>query len=136
MLGAALYPVTGIGENIMGAKQEAAAKTEARRIARHKADVTVGLREQGQHRVATRLLDISRFGFRVELHGLVPESTVWLKLPDAEPQMARVVWSDHVATGCVFCETLPVDLFRQTLRQDCVEATIIAGPWQPARQTA
>ena len=76
------------------------------------------------------LLDISRFGFRVEVPtASSPDSIVWLKLPDAEPQMARVVWSDHAASGCVFLDMLPADLFRRTLRQGSVEATVIAGPW-------
>lgn len=104
---------------------------DARRSKRVKTDVAVGFRKQGQHGTPTRLLDISRFGFRVEVHGLAPESIVWLRLPEAEPKMARVVWSDHKATGCVFAETLEVELFRHTLRSGCTDATIIAGPWKP-----
>ena len=105
---------------------------EARRTSRRKTNVAVGLRKQGEHRVETRLLDISRFGFRVEVHGLVPAGIVWLKLPDADPQMARVVWSDHIATGCVFIETLPADLFRRTLRGGRVDSVLITGPWPAA----
>jgi hypothetical protein len=104
---------------------------EARRSKRVTTDIPVGFREQGQHATPTRLLDISRFGFRVETHGLSPDSIVWLRLPDSEPQMARVVWSDHRATGCVFAEMLDPELFRRTIRSGCVEATIIAGPWKP-----
>ena len=104
---------------------------ESRRTKRVTADVAVGFREQGQHSMATRLLDVSRFGFRVEVHGLSPESIVWLKLPEADPQMARVVWSDHKATGCVFIEPLGVQIFRHTLRTGCTEAAIITGPWKP-----
>jgi len=104
---------------------------DARRGKRVATDVAVGFRERGQHSVPTRLLDISRFGFRVEVHGLAPESIVWLRLPDAEPKMARVVWSDHKATGGVFAEMLDPELFRRTIRSGCVEATIIAGPWKP-----
>ncbi|TPG22533.1 PilZ domain-containing protein [Sphingomonas koreensis] len=105
---------------------------DARRVKRHKAAATVALRKQGEHRVDTRLLDISRFGFRVEVHGLAPETTVWLKLPDADPQMARVVWSDHLATGCVFIDILPAELFRRVLRQDVTESVLITGPWPAA----
>ena len=104
---------------------------QARRHKRVATDVAVGFREQGQHGTPTRLLDISRYGFRVEVHGLVPESIVWLRLPDAEPQMARVVWSDHKATGCAFAEMLDPELFRRTIRSGCVDATIITGPWKP-----
>lgn len=115
----------------MAGARAARRTSEARRSKRVETDVAVGFREQGQHATPTRLLDISRYGFRVEVHGLAPDSIVWLRLPEADPAMARVVWSDHQATGCVFTETLDVDLFRRTLRTGCVEATIIAGPWKP-----
>lgn len=104
---------------------------ETRRSKRVSARLPVGFREQGQQATPTQLLDISRFGFRVDFHGLAPDTIVWLRLPDAEPQMARVVWSDHKATGCVFAETLDVEQFRRTLRSGCTDATIIAGPWKP-----
>jgi len=94
-------------------------------------DIAVGFREQGQQGTPTRLLDISRYGFRVEVHGLAADSIVWLRLPDAEPQMARVVWSDHKATGCVFTEMLDLELFRRTIRTGETMATVITGPWKP-----
>ncbi|TPG39035.1 PilZ domain-containing protein [Sphingomonas koreensis] len=109
---------------------------DARRARRHKTSGTVALRKQGEHRVDTRLLDISRFGFRVEIHGLAPDSIVWLKLPDADPQMARVVWSDHLATGCVFVEILAADLFRRILREELRNSVLITGPWPAAVSTA
>jgi hypothetical protein len=115
----------------MATARAARRTSEARRGKRVTSHVAVGLREQGQHATATRLIDISRFGFRVEVHGLAPDSIVWLRLPEAEPAMARVVWSDHKATGCVFTEMLDVELFRRTIRSGCVEATVIAGPWKP-----
>ena len=104
---------------------------EARRSKRVATDVAVGFREQGQHGTPTRLIDISRYGFRVEVHGLASDSIVWLRLPEADPAMARVVWSDHKATGCVFTEMLDIELFRRTIRSGCVDATVIAGPWKP-----
>lgn len=104
---------------------------EARRAKRVATDIAVGFREQGQHGTPTRLLDISRFGFRVEVQGLAPDSIVWLRLPKAEPQMARVVWSDHKATGCVFTEMLDVELFRRTIRSGETAAMVITGPWKP-----
>jgi hypothetical protein len=116
----------------MGAKQATRQDGRARQTKRHKTNTPVGLRKQGEHRVEARLLDLSRYGFRVDMHGLTPESIVWLKLPGADPQMARVVWSDHAASGCVFMDMLPAALFRQTLQQGKVEATVIAGPWVAA----
>lgn len=113
----------------MGATQVTRQDRSARRTKRHKTSTAVGLRKQGEHRVDARLLDLSRYGFRVDTHSLVVGNIVWLKLPDAEPQMARVVWSDHAASGCVFLDMLPADLFRRTLRQGSIEATVIAGPW-------
>jgi hypothetical protein len=104
---------------------------EGRRTRRVTTDLAVSVREQGRHGTPTRLLDLSRYGFRIDVHDLAPDSIVWLRLPDAEPQMARVVWSDHKATGCVFVETLSVDLFRRTLRSDDPAATVITGPWKP-----
>ena len=115
----------------MATARAARRTSEARRSKRVATDVKVALREQGQQATPTRLIDISRFGFRVDVHGLAPDSIVWLRLPDAEPNMARVVWSDHKATGCVFIETLDMDLCRRTLRSGCVEATVITGPWKP-----
>jgi len=115
----------------MATARAARRTSESRRNKRIATDVEVGFREQGQHSVATRLLDVSRFGFRVEVHGLAPDSIVWLKLPEADPQMARVVWSDHRATGCVFIETLDIEIFRRTIRTGCTEAAIITGPWKP-----
>ncbi|HEU4961748.1 MAG TPA: PilZ domain-containing protein [Sphingomonas sp.] len=117
--------------DVMATARAARQPRDSRRTRRVTTDVAVGFREQGQHSVATRLLDVSRFGFRVEVHGLVPDSMVWLKLPEADPQMARVVWSDHRATGCVFTETLDVEIFRRTVRTGCTEAAIITGPWKP-----
>jgi hypothetical protein len=115
----------------MATARAARRQSETRRGRRVATDVAVGFREQGRHATPTRLIDISRFGFRVEVHGLTPDSIVWLRLPDAEPAMARVVWSDHKATGCVFTEMLEVELFRRTIRSNAVEATVITGPWKP-----
>ncbi|MGN6376404.1 MAG: PilZ domain-containing protein [Sphingomonas sp.] len=106
--------------------------TEARRNKRVATDLAVALREQGQHATSTRLLDISRFGFRVEVDGLAVDSIVWLRLPEAEPIMARVVWSDHKATGCLFTDMLDMELFRRTIRSGDTAATVITGPWKPA----
>jgi hypothetical protein len=115
----------------MATARAARRTSEARRSKRVATDVAVAFREQGQHGTPTRLLDISRYGFRVEVHGLAPDSIVWLRLPEADPAMARVVWSDHKATGCVFAEMLDMELFRRTIRSGCAEATVIAGPWKP-----
>jgi len=115
----------------MATARAARRTSDARRSKRMATDIAVGLREQGQHATPTRLLDISRYGFRVEVHGLAPDSIVWLRLPEADPTMARVVWSDHKATGCVFAEMLEIELFRRTIRSGCTEATVIAGPWKP-----
>lgn len=115
----------------MATARAARRTSEARRSKRVATDIAVGFREQGQHGTPTRLLDISRYGFRVDVHGLAPDSIVWLRLPEAEPQMARVVWSDHKATGCVFTEMLDVELFRRTIRSGETAAMVITGPWKP-----
>ena len=115
----------------MATARAARRTSEARRSKRVATDLAVGFREQGQHGTPTRLMDISRYGFRVEVHGLAPDSIVWIRLPEADPAMARVVWSDHKATGCVFIEPLGVQIFRHTLRTGCTEAAIITGPWKP-----
>ena len=115
----------------MPAAKAAREPNDERRAKRLTVDHAVATREQGRHGTATRLLDISRFGFRVDVHGLAPDSIVWLRLPDAEPRMARVVWSDHKTTGCVFIEMLDVALFRRTLRSGDTDVAIIAGPWKP-----
>jgi hypothetical protein len=99
---------------------------ERRRTRRRRTDANVGLREIGAHRVATRLLDISRYGFRVAAERLTPDSSVWLKLADCEPQLARVVWSDAQASGCVFAEPLDQTIYRTALRTAGIETTIIA----------
>lgn len=113
----------------MAREQAIRIEQEARRGRRHRAKLDIGLRKLGEHRITARLLDISRFGFRVDADRLTVDSMVWLKLPDADPQMARVVWSDHQASGCVFVEMLPAELFRAVLRQEAVEAIVLAGPW-------
>ncbi|MBY8826870.1 PilZ domain-containing protein [Hephaestia mangrovi] len=115
----------------MATARTARRTSEARRGKRVATGVKVALREQGQRATPARLIDISRFGFRVDVHGLAPESIVWLRLPDAEPQMARVVWSDHKATGCLFTEMLEIELFRRTIRSGENEAMVITGPWKP-----
>ncbi len=105
---------------------EAVETRERRRGRRRRIDAKAGLRELGAQRVETRLLDISRYGFRVAAERLKPDSPVWLKLADCEPQLARVVWSDAHVSGCVFAETLDQTIFRTALRTAGIETTIIA----------
>jgi hypothetical protein len=110
----------------MGVEAAIVEAGEKRRVRRRRASISVGLREMGAQRVETRLLDISRYGFRVAAERLTPDSSVWLKLADCEPQLARVVWSDSHASGCVFAEPLDQTIYRTALRTAGIETTIIA----------
>lgn len=110
----------------MGVQAQIVEATERRRGPRRRTDANVGLREMGAQRVETQLLDISRYGFRVAAERLTPDSSVWLKLADCEPQLARVVWSDAHASGCVFAEPLDQTIYRIALRTSGIETTIIA----------
>lgn len=69
---------------------------------RVKSPAVVSVRKTGQSKVATKLLDLSVSGFRIDLDGLPVGMIVWLKLPQIESQMARVVWSTTRETGCRF----------------------------------
>ncbi|HVI99824.1 MAG TPA: PilZ domain-containing protein [Sphingomonas sp.] len=99
---------------------------DKRRTPRRRANARVGVRALGKQRVETRLLDISRYGFRVAVDRLTPGSSIWLKLADSEPQLARVVWSDSHASGCVFLEPLDQVIYRTALRTTGIATTIIA----------
>ncbi|MCM8729374.1 PilZ domain-containing protein [Hephaestia sp. GCM10023244] len=100
--------------------------SDKRRARRRPTAARVGVRSPGKRHVETRLLDISRYGFRVAAERLTPGSSVWLKLADSEPQLARVVWSDQYASGCVFLEPLDQVIYRAALRTAGIETTIIA----------
>src|SRR3546814_16694184 len=90
----------------MGLEAPIVEVSEKRRARRRTTGARVGVRPLGKQRVETRLLDISRYGFRVAAERLTPGSSVWLKLADSEPQTARVVWSAQYASGCVFLDPL------------------------------
>ena len=62
---------------------------DGRRTRRVATDLAVSVREQGRHGTPTRLIDLSRYGFRIDVHGLAPDSIVWLRLPDAEQIRSR-----------------------------------------------
>ena len=110
----------------MGLEAPIVEATEQRRAPRRRASARVGVRTLGEKRVDTQLLDISRYGFRVAADRLTVGSSVWLKLADSEPQLARVVWSDSQASGCVFLEPLDQTIYRTALRADAIPTTIIA----------
>src|SRR3546814_11569404 len=99
----------------MGLEAPIVEVSEKRRARRRTTGARVGVRPLGKQRVETRLLDISRYGFRVAAERLTPGSSVWLKLADSEPQLARVVWSDQYASRCVFLEPLAQVIYRPAL---------------------
>src|SRR3546814_19205881 len=99
----------------MGLEAPIVEVSEKRRARRRTTGARVGVRPLGKQRVETRLLDISRYGFRVAAERLTPGSSVWLKLADSEPQLARVVWHDQYASGCVFLDPLDQVIYRPPL---------------------
>jgi hypothetical protein len=110
----------------MGVELAITADLGPRRETRVDAALKAGLRRQGEGRRATRVLNLSRHGFKAEIdERLEPEAIVWLKLPDQEPQIARVVWSDHATAGCAFLDPLPVPVFREVLRANALDQAFL-----------
>src|SRR3546814_17024916 len=83
----------------MGLEAPIVEVSEKRRARRRTTGARVGVRPLGKQRVETRLLDLSRYGFRVAAERLTPGSSGWLKLADREPQLARVHGRDQYPPG-------------------------------------
>jgi hypothetical protein len=76
---------------------------ERRRVPRFAFQVRAALRQQGDHRFAIRVIDISTHGCRIELlcgQKLAP--TGWLYLENLAAQPMRVVWSRDTFAGLEF----------------------------------
>lgn len=113
---------------------ESITEITVRRGVRVKSPAVVSVRKTGQSRVATTLLDVSISGFRVDLDGMQVGSLVWLKLPQIEAQMARVVWSTARETGCAFDVPLHPAVLRAALRSIGADPRAIAELDMPAPQ--
>src|SRR3546814_19520036 len=110
----------------MGLEAPIVEVSEKRRARRRTTGARVGVRPLGKQRVETRLLDISRYGFRVAAERLTPGSSVWLKLADSAPPLARAVLSCQYSSGIEFLDTPDQVTSRPPLRTAGIATTIIA----------
>jgi hypothetical protein len=69
-------------------------------------DATVQFRK-GHVRAIVKILDISTHGVRIAaIHQLRVGDTCWIRVPNLEPQQAKVVWADEFIVGCAFARPL------------------------------
>jgi len=89
---------------------------EHRASERHGTRMEAGVR-RGSIRLPATVTDLSATGFRVATDEKLPvDSVMWIKLGALAPLMARVVWSDGLAAGCVFAAPLHPSVMEQLLR--------------------
>lgn len=97
-----------------------------RRAPRYETSFHAGVREADGAKRPSHIANISRYGFKTLTDRQLPVDTlISLSLPDCDPQIARVVWSDETAAGCAFVQPLSPDMFRELLRVTGLQGTII-----------
>jgi len=80
--------------------------TVSRFAERQSLDATVQFRK-GTVRTSVQILDISTHGVRIAAIQLLRVGdTCWIRLPQLEPQQAKVMWSDEFIVGCQFVRPL------------------------------
>lgn len=83
-------------------------------------DATVQFRK-GTVRTNVRILDISTHGVRIAAIQLLRVGdTCWIRLPQLEPQQARVMWADEFVVGCKFARPLHPSVLENILKQGAV----------------
>lgn len=88
---------------------------ENRSGARFDTRMEAGVRH-GSSRIPAIVTDLSAAGFRVATEETLPAgAVVWVRLGALAPLMARVVWSDGPAAGCVFAAPLHPSVMEQLL---------------------
>ncbi|CRR42926.1 MULTISPECIES: PilZ domain-containing protein [Stenotrophomonas] len=79
-------------------------------------NATVQFRK-GNVRTNVQILDISTHGVRIAaIQALRIGDTCWIRLPQLEPQQAKVVWVDEFVVGCQFARPLHPSVLDNILR--------------------
>lgn len=90
---------------------------ERRRSNRTPLCLSAGLREGNRSKVATRIIDISVNGCRVECSSTFASDTwLWLNIHGLESQYCRVVWQCQEFVGLEFEKPLPEALIDRLLQ--------------------
>ena len=90
---------------------------EERNSERFRTQASVGVRRSGSVAIPGTVMDISATGFRIEaLERLPLGTTVWLKIGNLAPQMARVVWNKKLVAGCQFSTPLHPTILAELLK--------------------
>jgi hypothetical protein len=88
----------------------------SRLVERRTVDVTVQFRK-GIVRTNVRILDISTHGVRIAaIQSLRIGDICWIRLPELEPQQAKVMWADEFVVGCQFARPLHPSVLENILR--------------------
>ena len=81
-------------------------------------NATVQLRK-GHVRAIVKIVDISTHGVRIAaIHQLRVGDTCWIRVPNLEPQQAKVVWADEFIVGCSFARPLHPSVLESILGGD------------------
>lgn len=81
-------------------------------------DATVQFRK-GMVRTSVRILDISTHGVRIAAIQLLHiGDTCWIRLPQLEPQQAKVVWENEFVVGCKFTRPLHPSVLENILQSE------------------
>ena len=90
---------------------------KASRLAeRRPLNATVQFRK-GTVRTNVQILDISTHGVRIAAIQLLRiGDTCWIRLPQLEPQQAKVMWSDEFVVGCQFMRPLHPSVLENILK--------------------
>lgn len=79
-------------------------------------NATVQFRK-GTVRTNVQILDISTHGVRIAAIQLLRiGDTCWIRLPQLEPQQAKVMWSDDFVVGCQFTRPLHPSVLENILK--------------------
>lgn len=88
----------------------------SRLVERRPLNATVQFRK-GTVRTNVQILDISTHGVRIAAIQLLRiGDTCWIRLPQLEPQQAKVMWSDDFVVGCQFTRPLHPSVLENILK--------------------
>ncbi|MBX9796040.1 PilZ domain-containing protein [Sphingomonas sp.] len=83
------------------------AEGDNRRAPRRRVRMPGRMTTSNSWRAVCRIVDISRYGVRLEtLHALPVGQPLWITLPGERPRKGAVAWADGQQAGCVFDKPL------------------------------
>lgn len=102
---------------------------EFREFSRGDVEIYADIREHGGNKHKTRIVDLSRSGFRLKSSTYIRDSkTIFLTIPGFAPLEARIAWHKDDLYGCEFVNRIHIAIYEHilgkfpALRKDGTEA--------------